>query len=270
MRWGLFAISNPMPIQVPVATRRLSQDEFGAIAYRFVEHAFKIHDQFGRFFDESIYQHEMVARMDGALIEVPLTVSHRTFEKTYYLDLLEVPGGLFELKCVEAIHARHRAQLTSYLLMMDLAHGKIINFRPTKVEHEFVNCNSRLAEQKTPRVVRENWQTGLECIEAFETLLRELIADWGIGLGTDLYTEAINHLLGRQERVMVNGSKGDVGTQVMSLLTSDTAFKITSMTKHIDEFRLHATRLLNQTRLQRILWANMTIGEVRFEMIGRG
>lgn len=43
-----------------------------------------------------------------------------------------------------------------------------------------------------------------------------------------------------------------------------------SSPKHVDEFCLHSTRLLNQTGLERILWVNLSIGEVRLEMIGRG
>src|ERR1039458_6765838 len=64
-----------------------------------------------------------------ARIEVPIEVSYESFCKTYYLDLVFVGGALFELKAVEALVNRHRAQLLHYLLLADLLHGKLVNMR---------------------------------------------------------------------------------------------------------------------------------------------
>ena len=44
-----------MPIHCPIATQRITQDEFKQIADEVMRHVFTIHNEFGRFFDEQIY-----------------------------------------------------------------------------------------------------------------------------------------------------------------------------------------------------------------------
>jgi len=258
-----------MPIQIPIKTRRLSQSEFGNISYCVMEHAFAFQKQFGRFFNEAIYKNGLAERVDGSRIEIPITVSHRTFSKQYFIDFFVGEGGIFELKCVEKIIPRHRAQLTNYLLMADLEHGKIINFRPPKIEHKFVNCTTRLAEQKSPRFEYHNWRTTDIEIERFEHLIDKLVSDWGVGLSSSLYTEAVIHFMGTTSSVDVNGLTRILGTHDVSLLSERIAFKITTMTKELDDFRIHAKRFLDQTWLDHLVWANMIIGEVRLELISR-
>lgn len=88
-----------MPVTVHAETCRLSQDEFGQIAYEVMGHAFAVHQEFGRFFDEEIYQHEIARRCGGAT-EVPVEVRHAGFQKVYFIDLLVGRGAPFELKAV--------------------------------------------------------------------------------------------------------------------------------------------------------------------------
>ncbi len=104
-----------MPVRIEYDVRRLTQDEFAAIAYRVMGQLFEIHRDFGRLFDEEIYQRELLQRLPEALGEVPVQVTFDSFCKTYYLDIL-FQGAIFELKTVEAIAPRHRvaiAQLPS-------------------------------------------------------------------------------------------------------------------------------------------------------------
>jgi len=42
-----------MPIALRVPVRRLSQREFGEIAFEVMRHVFAIHNEIGRFFDET-------------------------------------------------------------------------------------------------------------------------------------------------------------------------------------------------------------------------
>lgn len=51
-----------MPISIDSDVRRLSQDELGLIAYEVVGHAFDIHRELGRFFDEAIWPTAALAR----------------------------------------------------------------------------------------------------------------------------------------------------------------------------------------------------------------
>ncbi|HEX7377972.1 MAG TPA: GxxExxY protein, partial [Pirellulales bacterium] len=119
-----------MPITLDSPLRRLSQLEFGRIAFEVLRQAFDIHRELGRLFDEGIYQAELAHRCADARVELPVEVRFGDFKKVYFIDLLVGDGAIFEIKTAEAFHDRHRAQLVNYLLLTDLAHGKLINFRP--------------------------------------------------------------------------------------------------------------------------------------------
>lgn len=150
-----------MPITTRIPLRRLSQQDFGDIAYEVMRQVFAIHNEMGRFFDEKIYKRELAHRMSGVLLEEPIEVVFGTFRKPYFLDVLVAEGAIFEFKAVERLVARHRAQLLNYLLLCDFAHGKLINVRSESVEHEFVNTNWRPADRLKFTVHQERWDASI-------------------------------------------------------------------------------------------------------------
>ena len=77
-----------MPIRCAVPIHRLNQKEFGEISFRVMEHVFAIHRDFGRLFDERIYKRELARRLPGVRLETQVDVTHRTFTKRYFLDVL--------------------------------------------------------------------------------------------------------------------------------------------------------------------------------------
>src|SRR6266446_9643838 len=115
-----------MPINVQTPTRRLSQKQFTDVVYRVMGHVFKVHQEFGSYFDENIYHREIARRCNG-LTKVPIEVSHADFRKLYFVDLLVEDGAIFELKTVEVLNNRHRSQLFQYLMLADLPRGKLVN-----------------------------------------------------------------------------------------------------------------------------------------------
>ena len=256
-----------MPITLPVQTRRISQPEFGALAFEVMQQVFAIHNEFGRFFDEKIYKRELAARMGGVALELPITVAHGSFSTEYFLDVLVHESGLFEFKAVEAIHSRHRGQTINYLLLAKLGHAKIVNVRPEKVEHEFVNCSLRREELLNPVIQDADWDQSVPGAAVFRDTLRALIADWGAGLELALYDAALSHFLVGLADVSVHGSSGHLGVQRLRLAASDVAFKLTALTERQDLFAVHARRLLEHTSLKAILWANVTLHEVRFTIV---
>ena len=251
-----------MPIASPFPFQRISQAEFGEIAYAVMENVFAIHDEFGRFFGERIYQRELAARMSAVTLEVPITVSFDGFSKTYQLDALVGAGGLFEFKAADALHPRHRGQTINYLLLADLEHAKLINVRPEAVEHEFVNCIRRRSHLRNPSVTDDQWDSATPGAGKFRDLLLALIQDWGAGLELALYEEALTHALGGEAVVVcavpVSGSTGLLGHHPMRLVTPDTAFKLTAFSDVTSAFAAHARRLLAHTPLLAIHWANIT------------
>ncbi|HUG92213.1 MAG TPA: GxxExxY protein, partial [Planctomycetaceae bacterium] len=87
-----------MPIRVGAETRRLSQEEFGRMAYELMDCVFQVHNELGRFFDERIYAKAISLRHRDARPEVAVDVTFEGFSKTYFLDLLVAGGAVFELK----------------------------------------------------------------------------------------------------------------------------------------------------------------------------
>jgi hypothetical protein len=73
--------------------------------------------------------------------------------------------------------------LLNYLLLPGLAHGKVINMRPGSVGHEFVNCPSRLADLKNPKVLDGRWQSHAAGASAVRDTLMPLTAGWGQAWG---------------------------------------------------------------------------------------
>ena len=248
---------------------RLDQVSFGRIAYDVMNCVFEIHNEFGRFFDEKIYKRELGRRYPGTLLEVPIEVRFDSFRKLYYIDALVDGGAAFEFKAVESLTDRHRSQLLHYLMLADLAHGKLVNMRTEQVQHEFVNTLSRLGSRTRFEVTDHGWQEigdKLMC-EWFIAFLRDI----GTGLDLGLYEEALTHLLGEEEKVLrevevVSGGT-ILGPQKFHLVTPSVAFKVTTLPTDPAQFETHTRRLLEHTKLDAIQWINVARDEVSFRTI---
>ena len=257
-----------MPIIHSIETTRISQEEFGKLAFEVKRHVIDIHNEFGRFFEEKIYKKELADRIPGVELEVPVTVIFGTFSKTYYLDVLVNRRGLFEFKAAEVIVPRHRSQTMTYLLLFDLAHGQILNVRPEMLKSEFVNCHRRLAELRSPDLITTHFHPATPGAAFFHDTLTALVNDWGCGLDISLYEEALTHLLGGEDKVnvpvSVNGTKRHLGDQKFRLLAPDVAFKITMLPDEENNFESHARRLIQHTTLKAIHWANVRTDRITF------
>jgi GxxExxY protein len=260
-----------MPITPLHAVRRLSQDEFQEIAYVVMGHVFEIHNDFGRFFDEDIYKRELACRMPEVELEFPITLSLGTFSTTYYLDALVAGGGVFEFKTAEAFSPQHRGQLLNYLLLLDLAHGKLVNMRPESVDHEFVNATVRPADRHRFELVTSRWNQSLNGGDRVLESMLALVQDWGAGLELRLYEAALTHFLGGEETVVrkvnVRGQRGIVGQQSMRFAADDVAFKLTAFQSDNHHFEEHARRLMRHTDLRAMLWINIDLERVTLTTI---
>ena len=260
-----------MPIVRSIEARRISQEEFGSLAYEVKGQVIDIHREFGRFFDEKIYKKELADRLPGVELEVPVTAVFDSFAKTHYLDVLVHRRGLFEFKTTETIHPRHRSQTLTYLLLFDLAHGMIFNLRPEMLSSEFVNCHQRLADLRNPACDTARFEGEIPGAAFFHDTLMALVSDWGTGLDVGLYEEALTHLLGGEEivntPVPVTGIKGYLGEQKFRLLAPEVAFKLTAFSDEENNFESHARRLLRHTPLKAIHWANIRHARIVFTTI---
>lgn len=263
-----------MPIEPAIAVEPISQEAFGRLAYDLMQHVFAIHDEFGRFFDEMIYKRELASRMPDIQVEVPVDVTHQTFSKRYFADVLANGSGLFEFKAAGTIHPRHRSQTIHYLLLFGLHHGKIINTRPERVEHEFINCRARREDLRHPGTDCSAFEGDLAGARELRDIVMSIVEDWGTGLDLALYEEAVTHFFGGDDVVIqsvpVFGSGGTLAEQPMRLIAPGIALKLTSFADPRTSgpcFVAHATRLLQHTNLEAIQWINVTQGQITFSTV---
>jgi hypothetical protein len=196
-------------------------------------------------------------------------VTFDSFKKTYFLDLL-VGGAIFELKTVELIAPRHRAQLLNYLLLTGAAHGKVVNMRPHKVQHEFVNTCLNRADRIAFSIEDQDWQErGKNGLKVWVT---DLLHDLGVGLDLNLYRDAVLHFCSPASsiaRVEVHGAGGHVlGTQEQHLLNPEIALRLSAVDPDdCPYFEHHLRRFLAHTSLTAIQWINITRSRVSFKTI---
>jgi len=122
---------------------------------------FDVHNEFGRLLDEELYKQEVAERCAIAGLqaerEVRIRVVHEGFAKDYSMDLLVSRGYMLEAKAAERLMAAHRAQSLNYLLLAGLNHGKLVNFRTDRVEHEFVSTTLTLHDRRQIELITDDW-----------------------------------------------------------------------------------------------------------------
>ena len=128
-----------MPIISQHPLTPLDRAAFGKLSYEAFGQVLQIRQELGRFFDEKHYKQALAHHRSDLILEAPILVSHGSFKKFYFLDVLLALGGILEFKAAESIIARHRGQLLHYLMLAELRHGMLINVRPDRVTQEFVN-----------------------------------------------------------------------------------------------------------------------------------
>ena len=108
--------------------------EIEALAATTVDAALAVHRAIGPGLLESAYQECLAIELScrGLKVErervLPLVYRGHAIENAYRLDLIVEGRLLLELKAVEAIQPIHRVQVTTYLKLLKLPLGLLINF----------------------------------------------------------------------------------------------------------------------------------------------
>ena len=269
-----------MPIDVSARIEACDQEKFHALDRRIMGIVFDVHNEFGRLLDEEFYKAEIAARCADLDIlpaerEVRILVTHQDFMKDYLMDLLFCHGFMLEAKAAaDRLVASPRAQALNYLLLAGLKHGRLVNFRTERVQHEFVSTTLTPEERRRFRVADGEWVE----VNAESRLLRkimvELLEDWGAFLEANLYREALVHFMGGPvsvwQAVDIFSGTRRVGTQNLNLLNAETAFAFTMKTRGDGAMRDHLQRLLHHTRLKAIQWINLNQHVVEFTTLSKG
>lgn len=260
-----------MPISVNAELVKLSQREFGNVAYDVVRHAFDVQRELGRLFDEKVYQNAIAARLGNAMTEVRIDVSFGGFCKPYFIDLLVCCGAPFELKATSGITVHHRNQLLHYLLLTELHHGKVLNFRPERVEHEFVNTHLTHSKRKVFTVETRAWHATKGFGVAERQLCTDIVEDWGTGLKRELYERALIHMLGGADQICrtvnVRLGRGVIAQQPVLQCAPQVAFRITTFENGLATYRQNLHCFLHRTDLEAIQWINISLKQLTIETI---
>lgn len=110
------------------------------LTYKIIGAANEVHSVLGAGLLESIYEkalsHELQLRGLATISQQKVSVIYKSivFEESLRFDLLVENKVLLELKSVEKIMPIHKAQLLSYMKLLDIKSGLIINFHETTIK----------------------------------------------------------------------------------------------------------------------------------------
>ncbi|QEG02530.1 hypothetical protein Mal15_66510 [Stieleria maiorica] len=245
-----------MPISCPLSIRSPSTDDFREFDYAVMRHAFETHKNLGRLADESVCQNYFAQHLRESRFrvhrEIPIDVLYETFHKQYLVDMVINHFGVYEVKMASELTMEHEMQLLNYLLLLDVSRGKLINFRPQSVQFKFVNAPARRETRKQFKVSVDRW-TDQSCLRS-KTL--GVLRDWGTGLALPLYTQAATHFLGGElhaiRNVPMDRDGHPLGRQRFHMTSENEAFRITALTKGLDEYRSSLRKLLRHSALTAI------------------
>jgi GxxExxY protein len=264
-----------MPIHCPIKIASLSADEFEQLDYRVMGHAYASQNELGRLCDECAYEADLKARLlaDGfrsVQTQVPVTVTHRDFVKKYFLDLV-ADDALYELKTANEFVGEHDTQLFNYLFVLGLPRGKLLNFRPLKVQGKIIATSLTHAERRRFITVTEKWNDLTPGCAALRQAMLDLLEDWGAFLDFALYQEALIHFLGgasnAERQVSLRRDEVDLGRQRMFVHAPGVAFRLTAYTESQNHIETHLRRLLALTDLKAVQWINLNHAKIEFTTI---
>ena len=261
-----------MPIHCATTFPRLTAAEMRDLDYEVMRHAFAAQKALGCLCDESVYQAHLANLLCTAGIsaecEVPVTLIFRDFVKPLYLDLVVAGRVIYELKAVASLTEAHASQLLNYLFLTNSSRGKLVNFRPSSVESNFVNSAMDDEERRRFRGDASGWRGATE----FRDLIIELVTDWGTGLDQSFYTQAMIHCLGGEEavtrQVAMELEGVSLGHQRFHLVNATTAFRVTTFQAGLGAgYQSQVRKLMAPSPLKTLHWVNIARHQVSLRSI---
>ncbi len=255
--------------------KRISQKEFNSIDEVIMKLVFEIHNDLGRFCDEKVYHNELsyIANKMGfqAENEVEISVTHKDFTKKYYLDVVINHSCIYELKTVNKLIGIHKKQLLNYILLLNIYHSKLINFRTPSVEYEFVSTSLNTKDRLNYKIDISQFKKINNNTDIIVEIVHELLSDWGAFLDLDLYKEAVIYFLGGAEKVIqpidILKNSRVIGQQRICKLNENEAFHLSVLTKNLKSYEKNIMRMLNHTKLDAIQWVNFNKRDIIFKTI---
>jgi GxxExxY protein len=112
-----------------------------AISKEIVDAAYKVHSRLGPGLMEHVYQACLKIELEKKELDVksgvfmPVIYDNRVIDIGYRIDLLVEADVIIELKAVREFHEVRRAQLLTYLKLVNKDLGLLINFNVPLIKH---------------------------------------------------------------------------------------------------------------------------------------
>lgn len=263
-----------MPIHCPLSIRDVSPAEFDVVDAVVMKHAYACHNDLGRLCDEFNYENDLAIRLRSIGMDVhtqvPIQVTHSSFEKTYRLDLV-CNQVVYDAKTVQAIVGSHVAQVLNYAMLLDVCHIKLLNFRPSKLEGQLKYNSLSTQKRHHFKLDASQWVPLSSDCDALKQCLVDLLNDWGAFLSTNLYSAALNHFFGdgsqTSQRVDLVRSGYRLGSHVVNQYHPGIHFIVSAVTRDQALYKTHLQRLHKLTGLRGLQWINLQHDEIRITTI---
>lgn len=267
-----------MPIHCPLTIRPLSDAAFDEIDRVVMACAYASQNTLGRLCEERVYENDLTARLRAegfAEVEtqVPVTVTHESFSKSYRLDLV-VCQMVYELKVAAALASEHDTQAIHYAALLATDRVKLLNFRTPKVVGKLVATPFARLDRTRVTCVETRWQPLSERCGALKHQMHTLLTDWGAYLEAQLYEEGLAHFNGgetactRREPLVRDGI--ELGGHRMLCHADQVALHVTAITVDSAAYEQHLRRLLQFTNLRGMQWVNLHHADIQFVTLKNG
>jgi GxxExxY protein len=263
-----------MPIQPSLYLPTVSDDDFATIDRTVMECAYAVHNKFGRLFDERVYENALAAslRAEGFEVhtQVPILVTHNSFQKTYYLDLV-VDDMIYELKVVDGLTNEHEAQALNYAMLQNVRLVKLINFGEKKVRGKLLSNAVMGPERYEPEFSNSGMRFFTPHCKRLLTHLEEVVHDLGTHLSSRVYNEILIHLFGGEahclRRTQLQSGQLILGTHIVQVHADGYAFIVTSISTDPSAYLDHLRALLLHSRLNSIHWINFNRSRIEIRTL---
>lgn len=237
--------------------------------------AYDSQNELGRLCEERVYENDVAARLRAlgfteVHTQVPVTVSHGSFTKTYRLDLV---GNqmVYEFKTAVDFVAEHDLQGIHYAVLLSVDRVKLLNFRTAKVTGRLKRAPLFAGKQRDVRMVSKDWHPLSDRCDHLRKQIMVLLQDWGAFLEARLYEEALVHFCGGETacvvRLPLRRAGIPLGHHRMACHAANLGFVVTAMTDDWQDYREHLLRLVRFTGLRGIQWLNLCHSELQLVTI---
>jgi iron complex transport system substrate-binding protein len=141
-----------------VTQRRGGAEEVNSITGKVIECAIEIHRNLGPGLLESVYEAILARKLTqyGFFVQrqvvVPIRYEEMTFDEGFRADLIINSLVCIELKSVEALAPVHSKQLLTYLKLLNLEVGLVINFGAPTIKEGLHRIVNGFKDSSSPRL----------------------------------------------------------------------------------------------------------------------